>query len=208
MNWLRDEPADDCSGIAQSPGHRFESAPSPWPGTSCVSSPYANRAGTHAATQPYSPALRGAARPLQASPAQSRVTAASSHQYNQRSPPPTFRAVQGGNTTSLLGTFAASAPRADKENSPSPELSPLRTHTAAAHRPTPDRAVSGDRDRAAHTRAAFEQPLQRAGNMQTDTVMQEASAAGTALLPAAKQAPHAAQVCAFTELFGFLWLAR
>lgn len=108
----------------------------------------------------------------------------------------------------MLGTFAASAPRADKENSPSPELSPLRTHTAAAHRPTPDRAVSGDRDRAAHTRAAFEQPLQRAGNMQTDTVMQEASAAGTALLPAAKQAPHAAQVCAFTELFGFLWLAR
>ena len=107
---------------------------------------------------------------------------------------------------SLLATFAASAPHAEKENSPSPELSSLRNHTAAAHTPTPNRAVSGGRGRAAHTKAAFEQPLQQGGNMQTDTVMPNASVAGIALLPAAKQTPHAAQVGAFTEPYYILWL--
>jgi hypothetical protein len=205
MNCCRDERGADCFGTAQTTGHCCARAPLPWPGTSCVSSPCANRAGTHAAAPPYSTALRGAARVLQAPPVQSRVTTAGSLQYNHSPYPPTCNIAEGEeNTTRMSGSSAASAPHAEKGNSPSPELAPLRTRAAEAHRTMPDTGMPAGQAGAAHTEAALEQPLQQGGNTQTDIIMQEASAAGVALVPAAKQALRAAQVCAVQRPFGLL----
>ena len=202
---VRPGDADAWSERMSATSQKHDASSLPWPGTSCMSSPCANRAGTLHKLQ-----ALGAA--VQRTPAQLRIDPAAQDNPVAEAPQ---HAVPRGQPSAPLGCIllkshsaspafhhdkckeppASAGPSAEKENTPSPDRMYKPTHTAPAPAEVSvsmGAAVDMDRDLIQHREAALQQPLQQASTLQKDSTMHDAGPPVTSHVAQGSQVAHLA----------------
>ena len=186
-NYSHDE-VDTWSGKTSAATQRHEAAYLPWPATSCVSSPCANRAAALQEFQAPDPVKQRSPEQLLTGPAACGNPEANSPQCAVPRGQPTVplgcilvepqRASPARHHDNYKEAPVPLVPSAEKENSPSPERAHWCLHTTAASTQTQaSRNDMADIDSSGnvHREIPLRQPLQQASMLQADMLMQDAT---------------------------------